>query len=509
MRSFFLVFGACLAGLALLPSAALAQDWSPAPMSAASVTIRSKPEGAVALLDGRLLCRATPCTRLIEPGKHDLRLVLEGHAPREERIEAKPNLSLTWELTRDGGLLVWEGEQRGLEVRVDGVLVGLTPLPPLPVSRGAHEVVLSSPCHEPRRSTVEVQRGQDVKVRAEAEPMEGRVRVAPVDERGLSVGAEVWVEGVSRGQAPITLPLSVCTRQLELRTSSGRRFVVAVAPQNKVVSVLRVGLRDVTQAGVRVSLKDPRRLLDDAPAHRCFSRPKDMGKGALPIKQGMEGVVEEVQPDCRDNAQGEVLLVRFGDKLALVDSAGVTPVAPDAAPPVSRLRILDAGQVYSTLHDSECLKWPGEELQRLSGARSWGGYYPRNGEEGTLVWTSKHCETGADVYILEIQGRYVPIGAAGVEAVLVAPAPASKGLAVGDEVEVVAPGLVFDEIRKARCLVLPEANMEARVGQDVPAEGAKGSVVAVVPHCATKEPVYVVEIGGKLYPFAAGGVRRR
>jgi hypothetical protein len=82
-----------------------------------------------------------------------------------------------------------------------------------------------------------------------------------------------------------------------------------------------------------------------------------------------------------------------------------------------RARILSTGPVYSTINRTDCLSWPSEEIkgQAGMGPHGWAAFYPRIGDEGDVIWASRHPNDTAIVYLLEVRGYYVPIGERGLE----------------------------------------------------------------------------------------------
>ncbi len=81
--------------------------------------------------------------------------------------------------------------------------------------------------------------------------------------------------------------------------------------------------------------------------------------------------------------------------------------------------ITDAGQLYSTINTTVCLdwSWATPEQKRLSGSGGWNGYYPKNGEQGEVIYVTKHCDSSVKIYILKIGNYYVPMGETGVRLV--------------------------------------------------------------------------------------------
>ena len=82
------------------------------------------------------------------------------------------------------------------------------------------------------------------------------------------------------------------------------------------------------------------------------------------------------------------------------------------------IAIVNAGQIYPTLNNSDCVNdWPSEEIKNASGQNGWGSYYPRDGHTGTVRAIITHCDNG-EIYLISVpfSGNeiFVPIGKSGV-----------------------------------------------------------------------------------------------
>ncbi len=110
-----------------------------------------------------------------------------------------------------------------------------------------------------------------------------------------------------------------------------------------------------------------------------------------------------------------------------VTGGGAVATPPPPPPPTTyptagagtvesgRVRIVDAGEVYTTINTTECLQWPDTDTKTLSGSNSWAGWSPKTGDVGVVVWKSTHCTGGNVVLVVRVGGKYlVPIGKKGV-----------------------------------------------------------------------------------------------
>jgi hypothetical protein len=69
------------------------------------------------------------------------------------------------------------------------------------------------------------------------------------------------------------------------------------------------------------------------------------------------------------------------------------------------------GGVYSTLNDSETLKWPNAEMKKLGSRSGWKKYKPAKGDTGTIVHVFvDNGSTSKFIYLLQVKDKYVPVG---------------------------------------------------------------------------------------------------
>jgi len=215
--------------------------------AARSVEVQIEPTPDLATLRGRgLTTRWTPRLggrHLALAGTYTVHAEKEGFFPLEETVEvtAEPHQTFTFRLEPLPGLLeISTVPVRDTEVLVDGESVGTTPLEPVPIPPGEHEIRLRAPRHQDFVTTLEIE-GSDVRqvLRAELVPA-----WAPVTFRSRPVGAEVRVDGTPVGTTPLTAELGAGVHGYELhlagfRSHRGRIRVEAGNPLTLAVAELQ------------------------------------------------------------------------------------------------------------------------------------------------------------------------------------------------------------------------------------------------------------------------------
>ncbi len=176
--------------------------------------------------------------------------------------------------------------------------------------------------------------------------------------------------------------------------------------------------------------------------------------------------------------------------------------------------IVDEGQMYTTINSSDCLTWPSAEIKARASYDSWGSFVPTNGHVGTVLGTSKHCDSGVIVAILDVSGNIIAIGESGLAK---GGTPgAAPPFAVGNLVTITDAGELFSMINRNDCLTWPSAEIKAAGGVDgwtdgfYPSNGHVGTVLGTSPHCDQPGVIIVFISVGKYYvAIGAAGLTRR
>lgn len=170
---------------------------------ATGVLFVNAPEGAEIFLDGEPTQQQAPfALRGIVAGNHDIRVVL-GCAWAEGSVDVRSDgvARLDLSLTPGSGTVSVLSEPAGAQVRVDGTVVGTTPLDQHSVPCGAHTLSLSLDGHTPVEVPMEVGLDQAMSVSHALAPRVLGSLAVIVDP----LSAEVSVDGAVVSTGPITL----------------------------------------------------------------------------------------------------------------------------------------------------------------------------------------------------------------------------------------------------------------------------------------------------------------
>ena len=204
------------------------------------VQFESEPSGAVVMVDGRMVCKETPCSKSVPAGVRLVAMQAERYDKKEERVELAKGKKISWWLSPNYGWLTVKSEPAGLEVKINGRLAGRTPLVRVEQDPGLYEVLIESPCYYPAGKRVELKKGEEKEVSVAPAPREGAVEVTARDKKGNDLEAEVYIDGVKVGETPGRFKAMVCAKELEVRHPQEGSKKLSLSIEERKVAQLEV-----------------------------------------------------------------------------------------------------------------------------------------------------------------------------------------------------------------------------------------------------------------------------
>ncbi len=439
--------------LSACTSASPAPDgpWELPPASRVMVPIDSSPVGAVVMVDGQILCRATPCKRMLTPGSHQVRMLLEGHRTLDRVVNLSPGARLSWAMTREGvPLHITAEDPKALEqatlVMDDIPLEGPVPKQ-MVLNPGPQTVEIRSACHHPLRQSLTVGAKEAVKLHWEAKTRQGQLYIVARDGTGKLLKAEVLVEGEVVGTTPMTLTTSICTSAIKLRYAQAM-----AAAQVKVreggVELVRVTMGGVTPTSntmlnpaevldkhgqLQATIKDAGAIYTTINHTSCLKWPSPAIKlragsdhwGTYEPKNGDTGPVIWTTTHC--GSKLTVYLVQVGPHIVPIGAPGVTVRNQGSSPRLfgtsmvrdatslplgSKVRLLSPGHHYAEIHKSDCLTWPVPRGKASAGKRTL-----RAGQLGTIKARDTSCRKGHAIYLVDFGDGIYPVDSKGLQVV--------------------------------------------------------------------------------------------
>jgi formylglycine-generating enzyme required for sulfatase activity len=152
---------------------------------------------------------------LLRPGKYQVSVTAQGYRPLDTEVTVDQRDSQTLELVLQAlpGLLSVDSEPRGASVRLDGELVGTTPLSDLSVAEGDHQLQLAEARHLPLEQSVQIT-GRNIRQQLQLQLAPAWAEVTVSSE---PAGARILVDGEAMGQTPATVEILQGEHQLMLQ----------------------------------------------------------------------------------------------------------------------------------------------------------------------------------------------------------------------------------------------------------------------------------------------------
>lgn len=193
------------------------------------VNITSQPEGATVIVDGKDR-GTTPITLFdLAPGRHHLKLRRAGYVERDRFFNTSegPFIEKSEVLEEEKGLLLLKTDPPGCNILVDGVSIGQTPrLITTLAAKDVYEVRLRKAGYRDQVINVKFD-GRTPLVREEKLVLASGV----VDIMSEPSGAEVTVNGISRGVTPVKvsgIPRGVATVVLRMKGFADKKVELRI-----------------------------------------------------------------------------------------------------------------------------------------------------------------------------------------------------------------------------------------------------------------------------------------
>lgn len=202
--------------LAAAPSSSKTPGQAAAPPTDSATNLDSEPPGAKVLVDGRMVCAATPCSVELR-GKHMISMVAPDYATRTESVQVTPGDLIRWVLPKAFGTVFVESRPPNVAIHVDGKPAGNTPVT-VRLTPGQHKISIASECFGRLVRDVDVAAGSHTSFGFDPKPRTRTVKVTAEDAAGQPVRANVVAAtGRILGATPAKLSLPVCLDAVTLR----------------------------------------------------------------------------------------------------------------------------------------------------------------------------------------------------------------------------------------------------------------------------------------------------
>lgn len=214
-----------------------AEDWEVGQGEETIVEFKTTPAEAVVLVDGRMLCQKTPCSKMLSQGKHEVTIQKENYQPKVKVFDVKKGQKISAELEPDFGWLDVVSEPTGIEISLDGRSIGKTPLEKQEINPGPHQVQTKDSCYFQIAEKFVIERGKTKKITLDMKAKESAIKVNAQDKDGNDVAAVIMVDGQETGQTPGTFKVPICSREIIVKSKAGEYKKALELEEKKVANI--------------------------------------------------------------------------------------------------------------------------------------------------------------------------------------------------------------------------------------------------------------------------------
>jgi formylglycine-generating enzyme required for sulfatase activity len=213
----------------------------------ADVSMRSSPPGATLRVDGEAVGR-TPLTAELLAGVRELELHLDGYKTWQRSLAVEASRPQTLDevvLELADGTLRLGSQPTQSSVMVNGRYRGRTPIELSLAPDREHVFRVTKLGHESVEQTVTLESGEERELEVRLAAKRGELRIVTRPD-----GAELFVDGVSRGDANQRLTLGAVRHVVEVRKPGYATHRTQLTPRPGFLQVLKVELLTVEQAKI-------------------------------------------------------------------------------------------------------------------------------------------------------------------------------------------------------------------------------------------------------------------
>lgn len=216
------------------------EDWNIGQGEETIVKFDSTPSGAVVIVDGKVRCQMTPCSKMLTQGKHEITIQKENYLPKIKVFDIKKGQNISAQLDPDFGWLEVAANYNGIDIVLDGRNIGKTPIAKRELNPGPHQVDSSHNCYYQTGEKFVLKRGETKTIRLELAPKESGIKVMAQDKKGNDLEADILVDGKNIGTAPGTYKVPLCAKELMVKSKTGQYKQALDLEEKKVTQIKAV-----------------------------------------------------------------------------------------------------------------------------------------------------------------------------------------------------------------------------------------------------------------------------
>ena len=213
------------------------EEWEIGQGEEAIIKFESKPGEAVVMVDGKILCQKTPCSKMLSQGKHEIVLQRENFLPYTGVLDLKKGQTVSVQLEPDYGWVEVLVDRSGVEVLLDGKSIGKAPVTKHELSPGPHQIEINDDCYYQTGEKFLVERGVVKTVKLDLKERESGINVIARDKEGNDVNADIFLDDKKIGVAPGTHKVPLCAKELLVKSKSGQYKQTLFLKEKQVLTI--------------------------------------------------------------------------------------------------------------------------------------------------------------------------------------------------------------------------------------------------------------------------------
>jgi len=221
------------------------EDWDIGGGEETVVFFYSNPAVAVVIVDGKIICQQTPCSKTLTLGKHTIEMQKEDYLPYSKTENITQGRTLNYTLEPDFALLSVQGQgEYQVSVILDGKFIGKNPITGKKIKPGKHKIEHRDNCFVDGGENFTVKRGETKEISLDLKHRESAIKVYAQDTSDNDIEADVFVDGRNVGRAPGKFKVPLCSKEMRVKKSGYDDYSEILSLKEHDVQTLHAKLQD-------------------------------------------------------------------------------------------------------------------------------------------------------------------------------------------------------------------------------------------------------------------------
>ena len=176
-------------------------------------------EGSVVLVDGKVVCTQTPCSKSVPTGVHNVSIQHDQYYVWSEKRNFDEEQLIQAELKPEFGMLqLTTGKTHGVEFRLNDEEIS-SPVDGKRLKEGQYSLVIDDSCYvgtKGQEYSFEIASEEKKEISFPVTPVPAGIEVFAQDQDGNDLEAEIYVDDQYMGETPNRFDVAVCAEELRI-----------------------------------------------------------------------------------------------------------------------------------------------------------------------------------------------------------------------------------------------------------------------------------------------------